>query len=67
MKINIPETDQERVVIIGGGFAGLTLAKKLTQRNYQVVLIDKNNYHQFQPLFYQHLRPLIHKYWQFHS
>ena len=52
-KINIPETDQERIVIIGGGFAGLTLARKLAKANYQVVLIDKNNYHQFQPLFYQ--------------
>ncbi len=53
MKINLPETGQERIVIVGGGFAGLTLARKLAKSNYQVVLIDKNNYHQFQPLFYQ--------------
>ena len=53
MKINLPETGQERVVVVGGGFAGLTLARKLARSNYQVVLIDKNNYHQFQPLFYQ--------------
>lgn len=53
MRINIPETDQERVVIVGGGFAGLTLAKELRKSNYLVVLVDKNNYHQFQPLFYQ--------------
>lgn len=53
MKINIPETKQERVVVVGGGFAGLTLVKKLAKSNYQVVLLDKNNYHQFQPLFYQ--------------
>ena len=53
MKINLPETGQERIVIIGGGFAGLTLARKLAGTKYQVVLIDKNNYHQFQPLFYQ--------------
>jgi len=53
MAINIPETDQERIVIIGAGFAGLNLAYKLSKSNYQVVLIDKNNFHQFQPLFYQ--------------
>lgn len=53
MKINIPESDKPRIVIIGGGFAGLTLTKKLARMSYQVVLLDKNNYHQFQPLFYQ--------------
>lgn len=52
-KINLPETGQKRVVIIGGGFAGLTLVRRLVVLNYQVVLIDRNNYHQFQPLFYQ--------------
>jgi NADH dehydrogenase len=52
-KINIPETGQTRIVIVGGGFAGLSLARKLATSNYQIVLIDKNNYHQFQPLFYQ--------------
>ncbi len=51
---NIPSTHQKRVVIVGAGFAGLTLARKLAKRpEFQVVLIDKNNYHQFQPLFYQ--------------
>lgn len=51
---NIPDAGtKKRVVIIGGGFAGLELSKKLDRRHYQVVLIDKNNYHQFQPLFYQ--------------
>ena len=54
MKINIPESDKKRVVIVGGGFAGLKLALKLARRpEYQIVLLDKNNYHQFQPLFYQ--------------
>ena len=53
MKINIPESDQERIVIVGGGFGGLALARRLAKSNFQVVLIDKNNYHQFQPLFYQ--------------
>ena len=53
MQLNIPETGQKRVVIVGGGFGGLTLARKLAKSAFQVVLIDKNNYHQFQPLFYQ--------------
>jgi NADH dehydrogenase len=51
--INIPETDKKRVVIVGCGFAGLTLAKKLKNTGYQVVILDKHNYHQFPPLFYQ--------------
>lgn len=53
MQFNIPDTGQKRVVIVGGGFGGLTLARKLAKSSFQVVLIDKNNYHQFQPLFYQ--------------
>ena len=53
MPVNIPETGQPRVVIVGAGFAGLKLARKLFKHNFQVVLIDRNNYHQFQPLFYQ--------------
>ncbi len=53
MFINIPQTDKKRVVIVGGGFAGITLAKKLHRKYFQVVVIDKNNYHQFQPLLYQ--------------
>jgi NADH:ubiquinone reductase (H+-translocating) len=51
--INIPRTDKKRVVIVGCGFAGLTLAKKLKNTGYQVVILDKHNYHQFPPLFYQ--------------
>ena len=53
MPVNIPETAKKRIVIIGAGFGGLKLAKKLVVSGYQIVLIDKNNYHQFQPLFYQ--------------
>ncbi len=49
----IPDTDKKRIVIVGGGFAGLKLAKTIHKGSYQVVMIDKNNYHQFQPLFYQ--------------
>lgn len=51
--ISIPDTDQQRVVIIGAGFGGLEVAQRLGKSGYQVVLIDKNNYHQFQPLLYQ--------------
>ena len=53
MELSVPKSSLERVVILGGGFAGIKLAKKLSSKKYQVVLIDKNNYHQFQPLFYQ--------------
>jgi NADH dehydrogenase len=53
MTPNIPETYQNRIVIVGAGFGGLALAQKLAKNDFQVVLIDKNNYHQFQPLFYQ--------------
>ncbi len=42
-----------KVVIIGGGFAGLQLAKKLMKADLKVILVDKQNHHQFQPLFYQ--------------
>lgn len=50
---HIPENGKTRIVIIGGGFAGLKLARQLANTKYQVVLIDRNNFHQFQPLFYQ--------------
>lgn len=51
--LNIPDTEKQRIVILGAGFAGLNLAKDLRNTMYQVVLIDRNNFHQFQPLFYQ--------------
>lgn len=54
MTPNIPETTKKRVVIIGAGFGGLKIARDLADsEDFQIVLIDKNNYHQFQPLFYQ--------------
>ncbi|SMG21017.1 NADH dehydrogenase [Marivirga sericea] len=49
----IPNTDQKRIVIIGGGFAGITMAKKFAGKDVQVVLLDRHNYHTFQPLLYQ--------------
>ena len=53
MSFNIADTGKKRVVIVGGGFGGLKLANRLKNHNFQVVLIDKNNYHQFPPLLYQ--------------
>lgn len=44
---------REKIVIIGGGFAGLQLAKKLNNKNKKIIIIDKVNHHMFQPLFYQ--------------
>tara|TARA_Y100000815_G_scaffold76311_2_gene65233 strand:- start:526 stop:1797 length:1272 start_codon:yes stop_codon:yes gene_type:complete len=51
--MNIPQTNLPRLVIIGGGFAGINLVKTLANKNFQIVLIDKHNYHTFQPLLYQ--------------
>ena len=53
ISVNIPTTSKPRIVIIGGGFAGMELAKGLRSLEAQVVLLDKNNYHTFQPLLYQ--------------
>ncbi len=53
MPINIPESQKERIVIVGAGFGGFILARRLCRSQYQIVLLDRNNYHQFQPLFYQ--------------
>lgn len=50
---NIPEIAKKRVVVVGGGFAGLKFIQKSLCAHYQLVLLDKNNYHQFQPLLYQ--------------
>jgi NADH dehydrogenase len=49
-----PENGQRHVVVVGGGFAGVGLARRLAGRDgVRVTLIDRNNYHQFQPLLYQ--------------
>ncbi|HZV69583.1 MAG TPA: NAD(P)/FAD-dependent oxidoreductase [Saprospiraceae bacterium] len=53
MPINIPESQNPRIVIIGAGFAGINLAQRLSNKQYQIVIIDRNNFHQFQPLLYQ--------------
>lgn len=51
--MKIPKTNLARVVIVGGGFGGMSLAKKLLRKEVQVVLLDRHNYHTFQPLLYQ--------------
>lgn len=51
--VYIPESKYPRIVIIGAGFAGIYMAKALKNKPFQIVLLDKNNFHQFQPLFYQ--------------
>ncbi|MBG8554188.1 NAD(P)/FAD-dependent oxidoreductase [Hymenobacter guriensis] len=53
MDTNLPVTSQPRVVIVGCGFGGLRLAQELRHDPVQVVVIDRNNYHNFQPLLYQ--------------
>ena len=45
--------DTYQVIVIGAGFAGVAAAKELGRRGVRVLLIDANNYHQFQPLLYQ--------------
>ncbi|MDZ4666754.1 MAG: NAD(P)/FAD-dependent oxidoreductase [bacterium] len=44
---------KKTVIVIGGGFAGIEFVKKLDETLFNVILIDKVNHHQFQPLFYQ--------------
>lgn len=51
--MNIPDINLPRIVIIGCGFAGLSFVRKINSKSYQIVLLDKNNYHTFQPLMYQ--------------
>lgn len=45
--------EKKHLVIIGGGFAGLNLLRKIDKSKYRVTVIDRNNYHSFPPLFYQ--------------
>ena len=51
--MNIPETKLPRIVVIGGGFGGISFIKSLRKEAVQVVLFDRHNYHSFQPLLYQ--------------
>src|SRR5699024_7759719 len=49
----ISDSDEPHVVIIGGGFAGLNLARSLRRAPVRITLIDRQNHHLFQPLLYQ--------------
>ena len=51
--LSIPDSKLHRIVIVGAGFGGLELVKKLDTNLFQVVILDKNNFHTFQPLLYQ--------------
>jgi NADH dehydrogenase len=51
--LNIPSSKNPRIVIVGGGFGGIELVKQLKNKPFQIVLLDKHNYHAFQPLLYQ--------------
>lgn len=51
--MNIPRVDLPRIVVVGCGFAGLKFIQTIHSNKYQIVLLDKNNYHTFQPLMYQ--------------
>ena len=53
MDLQLPVSEYPRVVIVGGGFGGIELAKRLKNKPFQVVMLDKHNYHTFQPLLYQ--------------
>jgi len=53
IEATLPKTNKKRIVIIGGGFAGIELIRTLRKSNYEVVVVDKNNYHSFIPLLYQ--------------
>lgn len=53
MTAHVPDIGKPRVVIIGGGFAGIQVVKHLDKNDYQVVMLDRHNYHTFQPLLYQ--------------
>ena len=55
--VEVPRRERKRVVIIGGGFAGIAAAHALRHADAEVILIDRRNHHIFQPLLYQWRRP----------
>ena len=53
MESNNSSVNFPKVIIVGGGFGGIQLAKKLKNKEVQVLMLDRHNYHTFQPLLYQ--------------
>jgi len=53
MSLSSMNAQKQKIVIVGGGFGGIELAKKLRQEDVDVMILDKHNYHTFQPLLYQ--------------
>ena len=53
LHLDIPKSDNKRIIVIGGGFAGIQFIKSLKNAPFQIVLLDRHNYHTFQPLLYQ--------------
>ena len=53
MRVADEERPRPSVLVVGGGFAGVGCAKELAKHDIPVTLLDRNNYHQFQPLLYQ--------------
>ncbi|MGB3342611.1 MAG: NAD(P)/FAD-dependent oxidoreductase [Aequorivita sp.] len=51
--MNIPDTKFPRIIVIGGGFAGISFIKQFRREKVQIILFDRHNYHTFQPLLYQ--------------
>ena len=48
------DQNSKRIIVVGGGFAGINFIKKLSKhKQFQITLVDKNNYHFFPPLLYQ--------------
>lgn len=60
--MDIPDKEgRKRLVIVGGGFGGLKLARKLKSDKYQIVLLDKNNHHIFNLYFIRWLRQVLNR------
>jgi NADH dehydrogenase len=53
MNTNLKSARPQRVIILGGGFAGLSAARELSSKPVEVTIVDRRNYHLFQPLLYQ--------------